>query len=245
VTDELEQRLIAARNNQERYRPSSEVAHKLNDVTFVALIGITGIGKSHLIPYITARGGAEFSELGNISTRATRPSDPPTFRGNVSHAELLEKIERYELVSYVVHPSGNIYASDLESYRSKFVLLPTLTSALPQLEALRCFKQVVPIALITDGTTWLSRFQDKLDDPTLPARLDEAITSLDWLASHIDTVPILHNQTDHEQETASFIIEILSGKQPALPIPGTKMLLEDLRQTVEVQRSLVIQAKDL
>lgn len=240
MTNSLENRLASARKNQALYRPRSDIAQRLNDVTFVALIGITGIGKSHLIPFITEQGGTDFAELGNISTRAARPSDPPMFRGSTSPEELLDKIERRELVSYVVHPSGDIYASDLQSYTGKFVLLPTLTSALPQLEALGCFKQVVPIGLITDGETWLARFKDKLDDPKLAARLDEALVCLDWLASHLENVPIIHNQTGRETVAAGLVIDMLRNKQPPLPLSGTKKLLEDLRRTVEAQQALLM-----
>ena len=236
MTD-LTDRLKQAREQQESYRPNDDVARQMKDVTFVALIGITGIGKSHLIPFIIDQGGPDFSELGNISTRAIRSSDPPTFRGGVPFEEMLNRIDRREFVSYVVHPSGDIYASDTRSYATKFVLLPTLTSALPQLEALGCFRQIVPIGLITDGPSWQLRFKDKANDPKLGARLDEALVCVNWLAAHASEVPIINNQTGQEEQVAAMIIRLLKQEHMQLPFPDTAKLLNDLRKAIEEQRA--------
>lgn len=239
MTAPLATRLERAKANQASYRPNETVAEKLGDVVFGALIGISGIGKSYLIPHIIKQGGPEFSELGNISTRATRPSDPASFRGGVSPEELLDKIERHELVSYVVHPSGDIYASDVESYSSNYVLLPTLTSALPQLEALGCFERIVPISLAVDGATWEKRFKSKLDDPKLASRLDEALVCLDWQKEHAVVAPIIHNQTGGEIPAAQIIVAILTGQLPPEVAPSNLHLIEELKDAVLRKRQQV------
>lgn len=232
-------RLDRARENQNNYRPNEVITHKMRNVTFVALIGISGIGKSHLIPFIIKEDGATFSELSNISTRANRPSDPDSFRGGRSHEELLDQIERHELVSYVVHPSGDIYASDIESYSTPFVILPTLTSALAQLEALACFKQIVPIGLVVDDTTWKSRFKDKLTDPKLSARLEEALVCLRWLKTHVSDVPILDNQTGAEAIAAKNIVAILQGGMFTTQKTSVASTLIYLEQAVQKQQQLL------
>lgn len=241
MTD-LAERLERAKNDQASYRPNEIIAEKLGGVTFGALVGISGVGKSHLIPHIIQQGGEDFSELGNISTRAKRPSDHQNFRGDTSHEALLDRIDAHELVSYVVHPSGDIYASDLESYRTNFILLPTLTSALPQLEALGCFKQIIPISLAVDGATWEERFTSKLDDPKLAARLDEALVCLEWQKEHVEAVPIIYNQTGGEIPAALIITAILRGQLPAGIAPSNLSLLEDLREAVQRKRQQLLES---
>jgi hypothetical protein len=231
----LTARLEQARANQATYRPDEAIIRQLQGTTFVALVGITGIGKSHLIPYVIERGGKDFSEVGNVSTRATRPSDPLTFRGNQSHEELLDRIENHQVVSYLVHPSGDIYVSDLESYKTQYVLLPTLTSALEQLERLGCFDQVVPIGIVADGATWTNRLKSKFGDPKLQARFDEALTCLDWLEAHARDIAILRNDNNQEATIANEIITLLKTSD----YPDRGMIIPtigSLRAAVETAR---------
>ncbi len=235
MTNSFQARLRKAKASQDTYRPSENTARRLKEVTFVALIGISGIGKSHLIPHIIEQGGADFSEVGNISTRATRSSDPINFRGGRSHEELLERIEQRELINYIVHPSGEIYATDPGSYQSKFVLLPTLTSALPQLASLGCFKEIVPVSLIVDGATWEERFKEKHSDPKVAARLNEALVCLRWIKEHASSVPILVNRTGEGVTTARKIIDILRGHKFQSE-SDTLNLLSNLEQAVKRQQ---------
>jgi hypothetical protein len=233
----IAERLERAKANQDTYKPRDDVVRQLQGTTFVALIGITGIGKSHLIPYVTHQGGEEFSEVGNVSTRATRPSDPPSFRGGRPHKELLDQIENRQVVSYLAHPSGDIYVSDLESYKTRYVLLPTLTSALEQLERLGCFERVVPIGIVTDGATWIKRLDSKLDDPKLQARFDEALTCLGWLEKHAQDITILQNDDGQETVIADMIITLLKNPNDRHPNKETILsTIDSLKSAVESAR---------
>lgn len=205
----LQERLARAAKAQATYRPSDKIVQHLQTITFGAIIGITGIGKSHLIPFVTKQGGPAFSEVGNISSRPKRSSDPPSFRGSQPIEVLLDRIERRELVNYVIHPSGHIYGTDIYSYTTEFVLLPTLTSALEQLQAMNCFKRIVPIGLVTDATDWQKHLNDRQNDPKIPARMREALECIAWLQAHSHHIPIIENQTDQEAVTARLIINIL------------------------------------
>jgi hypothetical protein len=212
---QLRERLLLAEKGQDAYRPNNEVAHHIGGVVLGSLVGITSVGKSHLIPFVISQGGSEFSEVGNRSTRAKRPSDPESFRGGVPVEEFLDRIEHGEMVNYVVHPSGDLYGTDASSYTTDFVLLPTLTSALEQLQTMGCFKRIVPIGFVTNAETWTERLNDKLNDPKIEARMREALDCIGWLQDHSRQIPILENKTGEEKKTAQMIIDIM--KDPPQP----------------------------
>lgn len=204
-------RLALAQERQDSYTPNHDSAHHLGEIVLCPLIGITSVGKSHLIPFVIKESEADFSEVANMSTRATRPSDPENFRGGQSVEELLDRIEGRDMVNYVVHPSGDIYGTDSASYTTPYVLLPTLTDAVRQFQDMNAFKRVVPIGLVTDATTWYQRLEQdgKLSDLKALARMKEALTCIAWLRSHLHAIPILENKTNNETATARIIAEIL------------------------------------
>ncbi len=205
----LQERLVAADTNKDDYRPNDQTVFKVNEVTEVlgSLVGVTGSGKSYLIPRIVRLGGADFSEAGNISSRENRPSDPINFRGGQPIRKLLDRIERQELVQYMVHGSGAIYGTDPASYTTRYVVLPTLTTALPQLQQTGCFRQVKPIGIVVDGATWEhQRLGENRDN--LP-RMREALVCIAWLRARLGKIPIVENATGEEEVTAQKIVTIM------------------------------------
>ena len=220
----LQELLRAADDKKDDYVPSRETARQVRETSEVlgSLIGVTGIGKSYLIPWIVRLGGSEFSEVENISSRAKRPGDLDNFRGSQSKLELLERIRRREVVNYMVHPSGDIYASDARSYTTRYIILPTLTTALPQLQRSGCFREVKPIGIVTDGATWE---QERLDDvrDSVP-RMREALACINWLKAHADTIPILDNATGEEKVTAQTIVDIMRDPSPSRPLANRERI---------------------
>lgn len=225
----IEERLTVTKDGQNEYRPNDDVISQLTGTTLGSLVGVTGSGKSHLIPFVITHGGKNFSEVGNMSSRAKRDTDPANFRGSRSLVELLGRIHRRELVQYVVHGSGDIYATDPASYETSYVVLPTLTTALPQLQASGCFNQIIPIGIVTDGETWdnerLGENRHNL------ARMQEALTCVAWLRAHMHHIPILENKTGAEEATAQKIVDIMLDPSHPRPLDNLKrveLLLDEL-----------------
>lgn len=214
---DIKERLALAKERQGSYKSNEGVTRHLSKTVLGALIGITSVGKSHLIPFITKFGGSDFSEVANMSTRVMRPNDPANFRGSQSAEELLDRIERREMVNYVIHPSGDIYGTDTESYTTRYVLLPTLTDAVEQFQEMKAFERVVPIGLVASASTWRRRLEqdNKLGDPKAIARMKEALACITWLRAHVHDIPILENKTDGEIPTAETIVSIM--KDPTHP----------------------------
>ncbi len=231
MTADLHKKLADADRKRDVYKPNHIVAHQVAQVTEVlaSLVAVTGAGKSFLIPHIMRLGGVDFSEAGNISSRKKRVDDPANFRGSQSKENLLERIRRQELVNYMIHPSGEIYASDAQSYTTRYVTLPTLTTALPQLQNSGCFNRIIPVGIVVDGETWdnerLGENRHSL------ARMQEALTCIAWLRAHIHQIPILENKTGKEEETAQKIIDITldpSHPRPLDNLERIEFLLNEL-----------------
>ena len=211
-----EQRLILAEQRQHTYCPNQEVAEQMKDVTIGALVGVTAAGKSHIIPHITKLGGPDFSEVGNISSRDRRPSDPENFRGNQPVANLLDRIEDGEIVVYMIHPqTRDIYAGDASSYTTRFVIQPTISHIAEYWETHSPFKRFVPIGIALDGATWDERLDDKR---RTIQRMLEAQTCVAWLRAHSRRIPILENETGKEELIAQAIVDILHDSAHPHPL---------------------------
>lgn len=211
TTSELEKRLEDARANQDNYRPSDkEVRRRIAEVSLILIIGPWGIGKSHTINAITAY-DAEFSDFNNILSRARRPDDPSNYRTEQTREELLDRIESGEIIQYAIHPTtGDIYATDRDSYPSNYVLMPTLYSAVEQIQGLG-FKQVVPFGLMADGETWKKQLESRDGESQQEQRLIEAQECVRWLLKHRHNVPILENKTGQADVNAYTIVAISRG----------------------------------
>ncbi len=231
MTADLHEKLAEADRKRDIYKPHHGVADQVTQVTEVlgSLVAVTGAGKSFLIPHIMRLGGVDFSEVGNMSSREKRNNDPANFRGSQSKENLLERIQRQELVNYMVHPSGEIYASDAQSYTTRYVVLPTLTTALPQLQNSGCFNRIIPVGIVVDGETWdnerLGENRHSL------ARMQEALTCIAWLRAHMHQIPILENKTGGEEATAQKIVDIMIDPSHPRPLDNLKRaeyLLDEL-----------------
>ena len=211
TTPEFEKRLEVARTNQDNYRPSDkEVQRRIAEVSLILIIGPWGIGKSHTINAATDY-DPEFSDFNNILSRARRPDDPSNYRTDQPREELLDRIESGEIIQYAIHPTtGQIYASDKDSYPSQYVLMPTLYSAVEQIQRLG-FKQVLPFGLMTDGETWKKQLESRASEPQQEQRLIEAQECVRWLLKHRRTVPILENKTGQADVNARTIVAVSRG----------------------------------
>ena len=207
----LEQDLAWAEQNQASYRPSPEIQTALGETTLTLLIGPSSVGKSYLIHKVTSK-DAEFSEASSITTRARRPDDAPNYRTDALKEDLLVKIKECSLVQYAVHPaSKEMYASDLASYPTKFILLPALASRVGDFKELG-FKKVIPVGLLASAEDWKERLKARVGSKDFASRIAEARESLAWIQANSDSIIVLENKTGEDETTADKIIKISKGQ---------------------------------
>lgn len=218
----IEKRLAAARANETTYRPNDEICAKLREKTLVMIVGPVAIGKSFLMNHV-AEADADFSRVPVFTTREPRKDDEPGMFRCIPHDdkhlnELLGKIERREVVQYVVHPtSGRIYGSEIIDHPNMFNMLPTLSGIVGHLQKLP-FKTTVLIGLSAEPETWRQRLNDRYPthSPERTKRLAEAVTSIDWLLKN-PYVKMVDNTSTDPTSAVQSIINIVKYSQDGNP----------------------------
>lgn len=178
------------------------------------VIAPSSMGKTYVMNKVTELND-EFARVTVLTTREPRPDDQGMFRYYQKTDEdldhVLKMIEHGELVQYAVFPSsGQIYGSQPRDFPARFNLLATLSSAVEQLEHIG-FKHTVPIGLITYPKVWMEWFDARHSSRQAdrPARLHEALQSLDWLLAR--DVHWLINEPGRVNSVAKKLIAI-AGK---------------------------------
>lgn len=180
-----------------------EYAYTGNEIagkTLICLIAPSAVGKSTVISEILrqcADQGLDAAEVASITTRNRRPdgSDPINYRTateGVTHRDLIEKIERYELINWSLSPTGDLYATDVASYPATYNFLPLQPDSLEMLERAG-FESVIAIYLTAPPEEWKVRLADRRDDPKFRGRIIEAINSLEFAKAHINRLTIVNN----------------------------------------------------
>lgn len=208
----LEEKVVWAERFQGRYEAKPEVKKRLAEITLVLVIGPTAIGKSYLIEHTIALNPEKFSLGGSITSRPPKAGDPSSYKTDVPIDNLISRIKQGDLVQYTVHQkSRQIYGLDLDSLPTQFVFLPTLSSSVEDFYRLG-FGRVVPVGLITDGTTWSERLTQREEERDYTKRVQESIDSVEWLQAHQDHVPIFENGTGDVVQAAQNIANIAEGR---------------------------------
>lgn len=223
---------------QAKYRPSAEVQQVIGNVTIGLLIGPSGIGKSYLIDRCIELDPDTFSVAGSLTTREKRGNDPDNYRTNISLDEMRENVQNRELVQYGIM-GRNVYATDVKSYGTDYVLLPALASSVELLERVG-FKKVVPIGIVATAQAWRTHgLAERENDPRFEARLAEAQESMKWLRQHRDKVPLVINDFENPEKSAMKIADIVTDRDSHTPNkPPEIRLLQEMEAEIAKYRKI-------
>ena len=203
------------KDNEASYIPSDEVKQILSNKVLIALIGPTGVGKSHIINEITAskvhQDGGRFSMAHTCTTRERRDNDPPhyqTLNEGFTIPYAVELISKRAMANYAIHPSGNIYGTLPESYPTKYNLLPLLPDGLPAAYNIG-FGTVHPVYLVASIAAYSEQLKEREGDPAFSARISEGISSLEWALQHAEEVSFIENIHGNPSATADAIVALI------------------------------------
>lgn len=217
LSQSVQERLDTARVLQLQYRSNAQVSSQLHDKTLVMVVAPTATGKSYLMRQV-AEQDPECGRVKDFTTRPPREDDQPNAfdyypHDDVSVSRLLDRIHNQEVVQYMVHPTtGALYGSELSGYPASYNFLETISSVVTVLRLLP-FKRTVVIGVVVDLEQWkqwfMKRYPDISSDRT--KRLQEAVTSLEWLTdtTHADLIHWVIN--DPARDCTSTILDIVKN----------------------------------
>lgn len=239
LSPEIQARLNHARYNENDYQPNAAIAEAIGNKAIVMVVAPAAVGKTTVMDQVVHL-SPDFGRVPVFSTRDARPDDEPGMFRLSPHddthvSQLLDKIERRDVVQYAVHPTqGTIYGTEAGDYPAKYNLLATLSSVVKGMRALP-FEQTFTIGLITDPDHWQQWFNERFPDAHKDRRkrLNEAEQSLEWLLGDDQTL-WLYNQPGASEQTAQTLIHIVEREdQP-------KDLRHEAEQLLAATKTLLV-----
>lgn len=182
IPKNLHNRLKALNENRDDYQYKG--SQSLREKTLTRLVAPTAVGKSTIINRlleIAGREGIDAAEVGTITTRPGRPSDPPNYKtadDGVTHEMMIDQIENGELVSWSLFETGHLYATTYDSYPATYNFLPCLPDSMPMQERAG-FGAVRTFYIVTSVDAWHTQLKERVG-PGFSDRLDEALSSLEF-----------------------------------------------------------------
>lgn len=232
ISQSVQERLDTARVLQLQYRPNAEVSTALRNKTLVMVVAPTACGKSYIMRQVAERDPA-CGRVKDFTTRPPRDDDQPDAFDYYPHDDAsvsmwLDKIHRQELVQYMVHPTtGALYGSELHGYPANYNFLETISSVVSVLRLLP-FSHTIVIGVVAELEQWKQWLNARYPEPSSDRtkRLQEAITSLEWLTDSTHAGLIHWVINDPRNDSAGTIIDIV--KNNALGDDGQALALEML-----------------
>jgi hypothetical protein len=235
LSPQVTARLAEAAARQTNYVPNQTVSSQLREKNLVMFVGPAAVGKSFLMNKIVER-DIDFGRVSVFTSRDAREDDEPGMFRYLPHddehiSQLLDKIDRGEVVQYAVHPtSGRIYGSEITDYAKPFNMLATLSGIVNSLRQLP-FETTHVVGLAVDPDIWLQRFNSRPMAPDDRAkRLGEALGSLQWLLdlAHIQEVTWVNNSSSDESAAVQSVINAVKFNKP-----GDKLALRMAHSMLE------------
>lgn len=233
LSSSVQERLDTARVLQLQYRPNAEIAAQLQTKTLAMIVGPTATGKSYLMHQAAAR-DHEIGRVKDFTTRPARDDDQPGAFEYHPHDDqhvsaYLDKIHRQDVVQYMVHPTtGMLYGSELAGYPAQYNFLETISNVVTVLRLLP-FERTVVIGVVVELEQWKEWFRNRYSEPSTDRtkRLQEAVTSLEWLtdATHADLIHWVINSPT--RDAAATMIDIV--KQQGRGDDGRDIALDMLQ----------------
>lgn len=215
LSQNTQDRLDNARIVQLQYRPNEEISASLSTKTLVMVVGPTATGKSYLMHQVSGR-DVEFSRVKVFTTRPPRNDDQPDAFDYVPHDdhhinEILDRVHRREVVQYMVHPTtGMVYGSLLSGYPGTYNFLETISNVVMVLRLLP-FANTSVLGVVVPLEQWQTWFNARYPEPSTDRtkRLQEAVTSLEWLTDTTHESIIRWVINDTTRDAAGTMIDIV------------------------------------
>lgn len=199
LSEQTVARIDHFRRYEELYQPNDAVKRHIGSRSLHMIVAPAAMGKS-VIMNRAGQVDARFGRSSTLSTRSARPDDEPGIFRLEPHTDeaidkLLDKILSGELVQYKFHPTEHtFYGSEAEDHPHEHNMLPTLSGAINQLQAVG-FRDTSLIGLVAPPTSWLAWFNKRYPEssPDRLRRIREAEISyndlllrddVNWLVNH-------------------------------------------------------------
>lgn len=215
LSPSIQQRLDTARVLQLQYRPNDEITAAMRTKTLAMVVAPSACGKSYLTEQIAAK-DPECARVIDFTTRPRRTDDPAGefeyfAHDDTSVSAILDAIHRRDLVQYMVHPTtGYLYWTEIRNYPGRYNVLETISSVVTVLRTLP-FERTLVIGVVVEHEQWQQWFDARFPatDPERLKRLQEAVTSLEWLTdiTHADLIHWVIN--DPSRDGTSVMIDIV------------------------------------
>jgi hypothetical protein len=215
----LEGKLAELNAMQDDYRCDADLTIDgiaINEKTMTTIIAATGVGKSTInkrLLELAARQGIDAGEPGTETTRPRRADDGDSYRTDVTHDEMISRINNSEYPNWSITPSGHIYATPPESLSAEHNFLPCLPSSLPMLRRAG-FKAINAFYIVTTAEAWDNQIETRKGLADFPGRIEEAKSSLEFAwgdkkLQYIFSAPGENNL----RNTAQLILDFATGDQ--------------------------------
>lgn len=212
-----QERLDTARLLQLQYRPNEEIVNQLHEKTLAMVVAPSACGKSYLTQSIATH-DAECARVVDFTTRPQRADDPiGEFQyfahDDASVSAILDTIHRHEVVQYMVHPTtGYLYWTEIRNYPGTYNVLETISNVVTVLRTLP-FARTLVVGVVVETTQWQQWFNARFpaSDPERIKRLQEAVSSLEWLTdvTHADLIHWVIN--DPARDATATMVDIVKN----------------------------------
>lgn len=186
------------------YQPNEAVLAKLPDITFVAVIGPTGVGKTTLMNAASARCPA-LHQIISTTSRAPRPDESDGIDMHFrTQADMEARIAAKEYVQVAPVYTGALYATAPEDYSMQGIAMsPVIADAMPAFKRLP-FKAIRSIYVLPPSwDVWRKRIVGHgFSESELEKRMLEAGRSLRYAIDNEDLVFVVND--DVAQATMDF-----------------------------------------
>jgi guanylate kinase len=209
--------------DQNKYKPSDDLAKQLEAKTIVLVIGPSCAGKSTVIREVV-RLDPRFGLVGSFTTRLKRADEGGKEFTYIPHNEeglekLFARIEKREIIQYSVYPTTkNFYGTDISDYPKDFNILDTAASSVAGFRHLP-FKASPAMGLVVEASQWQAWFDQRfpVGHPERGRRVDEAVMSLSWLLNQsADDVSWVINEYGKAEDAAREVIRISLGESKGM-----------------------------
>lgn len=206
-------------HNESTYRFGGDISN----LWLTSVIGPSLCGKSTVISdalKIAASLGLTgpdnlLAEVDTIATRGRRDDDPAGYRTaneGITHQWMMNEIQQQKLVQWTLFETGHLYATDRQSYKGRFNLLPTQEKALPMFNRAG-FGQLHMVCLVRPVQEWSNCFPRIITTRNHLARLEESKKSLDFGMTQTGAIRLI-NYSDPERRhaTATSLVKIATTR---------------------------------
>src|ERR1700753_3987534 len=114
------------------YQPKQETLDSLKDITLVALVGPTAVGKTTLIEYLVKQDPAMFRILSDVS-RPPREGERQGIDYNFrTQDEMIEDLKKGQYIQIVLSTNGDLYGTRPASYgKTGFAVMSIWAAVVP------------------------------------------------------------------------------------------------------------------